>query len=62
MDAALASAEVAELSKNLGVPVVGLYGSEAVDLLNSLDSVTTWTLFNSGVTQVDPSTLGIPEP
>lgn len=61
-DAALASAEVAELSKNLGVPVVGLYGSEAVDLLNSLDSVTTWTLFNSGVTQVDPSTLGIPEP
>lgn len=61
-DAALASAEVTELSKNLGVPVVGVYGDEAVELLNSLDSVTTWTLFNSGVTTVDPSTLGIPKP
>lgn len=61
-DAALVSDEVNALSKTLGVPVVGLYGDEATDLLNELDSVTAWTLYESGVATVDPSTRGIQKP
>lgn len=61
-DHALASPAMADLSKTLGVPVVGLYGDNATELLNNLDSVTAWTLYNSGVATVDPATLGIPKP
>ncbi len=61
-DYSLASEGMAKLSQTLGVPIVGLYGDNATELLNRLDSVTAWTLFNSGVATVDPSTLNIPKP
>jgi len=61
-ETALKSPEVSELSDTLGVPVVGLYGDEARELLTKLDSVTAWALYDSSIATTDPSTLGIPRP
>jgi tripartite-type tricarboxylate transporter receptor subunit TctC len=38
----------------------GLYGKEANDIFDNLESVFSWTLWDLGAAKIDPATLGIP--
>ena len=44
------------------LPLIGVYGDEAEEILQSMENTMSWKLFELGVAETDPATLGIPKP
>lgn len=60
--AAVATEQYQEFLKDLGAQPLNLSGDEAQQFLDRWQSVTTWSLYKAGATDVSPETLGIPQP
>ncbi len=44
------------------LPLIGVYGEEAEKILTDMENTMSWKLYELGVAETDPSTLGIPKP
>lgn len=48
--------------KNIDSPGMGIYDEESDEFLLKWQSVTSWLLYDSGVTEISPEEFGIPRP
>lgn len=59
---AVGNEEFQSFMKGLGAQPLNLSGDEAKKFLDRWQSVTTWSLYEAGATEVSPETLNIPKP